>query len=175
MTKIPSSPRTSGLSDQASDRVFVDEIVAAHRDTPGALLPVLHEIQRRCGYIPRASIARIASGLNLSRAEVHGVVGFYHDFRTEPPGHHVIRICRAESCQAMGAVALQKHIEDKTGASVGESSADGEFTIEPVYCFGNCACSPAVMIDGELYGRVTNDAVDAALERARDRASREGT
>jgi formate dehydrogenase subunit gamma len=157
--------RTSSSEAGEIDLTAIDEIVAAHRDLPGALLPILHEIQHRFGYIPHDAVARIASGLNLSRAEVHGVVSFYHDFRIEPPGRRVIRLCRAESCQAMGAVALEAHIVRAIGAGVGQTSPDGEFTLEAVYCFGNCACSPALMIDDQLYGRATPQSFDAAIAR----------
>lgn len=156
-TKHPSTP------PDGFDPVAVDQIVAAHRDLPGALLPILHEINRHFGYIPHQAVAVIAAGLNLSRAEVHGVVSFYHDFRSAPPGRHVIRICRAESCQAMGSSALEDHIARAIGAAVGQASADAEFSFEAVYCFGNCACSPALEIDGELQGRATARTFDAAL------------
>jgi formate dehydrogenase subunit gamma len=145
------------------DPAAVDQIIAAHRDLPGALLPILHQLKRHFGYIPHQAVALIAAGLNLSRAEVHGVVSFYHDFRTAPPGRHVIRICRAESCQAMGSAALEDHIARAIGASVGQTSDGAEFFFEAVYCFGNCACSPALEIDGELQGRATPRTFDAAL------------
>jgi len=156
-------PMISPSPSSAADLAAVDEIVARLHELPGAMLPILHEIKRRFGYIPHDAVARIAAGLNLSRAEVHGVVSFYHDFRTEPPGRHVIRVCRAESCQAMGAVALEEHVIRTIGASFGQTSADGEFTLEPVYCFGNCACSPAIMFDDTLIGRASAAAFDAAL------------
>ena len=159
--------KTSRAADGEIDLGAIDEIVAERRELPGAMLPILHEIQRRFGFIPHGAVDRIAAGLNLSRAEVHGVVSFYHDFRTEPPGRHVIRICRAESCQAMGAVALEEHIARAIGAKIGQTSADGEFSLEAVYCFGNCACSPALMIDGDLHGRATPSAFDAALAMRR--------
>ncbi len=160
MQKLSSSPADF-------DPAVVDEIIAARRDLPGALLPILHEVNHRFGYIPRQAVALIAAGLNLSRAEVHGVVSFYHDFRTAPPGRHVIRICRAESCQAMGSAALEDHISRAIGARVGQTSDSGEFTFEAVYCFGNCACSPALAIDGELQGRATPLKFDAAMARLR--------
>ncbi|MFZ1889796.1 MAG: formate dehydrogenase subunit gamma [Candidatus Binataceae bacterium] len=154
----PSSPPRDDF-----DQAVVDQIIAAHRDLSGALLPILHEINRHFGYIPHQAVAVIAAGLNLSRAEVHGVVSFYHDFRSVPPGRHVIRICRAESCQAMGSSALEDHIARAIGASVGQTSDGAEFFFEAVYCFGNCACSPALEIDGELQGRATPRTFDAAL------------
>lgn len=148
----------------------IDEIVARHAGRAGAMLPILHEVNARFGYIPHAAIEKIAAGLNLSRAEVHGVVSFYHDFRTQPPGHHLVRICRAESCQAMGAVALEEHIARAIGTRLGHTSDGGEFSFEAVYCFGNCACSPAVTIDGELLGRATAQSFDAALATRRNRS-----
>ena len=154
----PSSPPRDDF-----DQAVVNQIIAAHRDLSGALLPILHEINRHFGYIPHQAVAVIAAGLNLSRAEVHGVVSFYHDFRSVPPGRHVIRICRAESCQAMGSSALEDHIARAIGASVGQTSDGAEFFFEAVYCFGNCACSPALEIDGELQGRATPRTFDAAL------------
>ncbi|MGB6553456.1 MAG: formate dehydrogenase subunit gamma [Candidatus Binataceae bacterium] len=158
---MPTKPSSSRSAD--FDSATIDKIIAARRDLPGALLPILHEINRHFGYIPPQAVAVIAAGLNLSRAEVHGVVSFYHDFRTAAPGRHVIRICRAESCQAMGSAALEDHITRTIGAGVGQTSDGGEFTFEAVYCFGNCACSPALAIDGELHGRATPLKFDAAL------------
>lgn len=148
----------------------IASIAAALKDTPGALLPILHEVQDRFGYIPPASVPLIAKALNLSIAEVHGVVSFYHDFRSEPPGRNTIRLCRAESCQAMGAVALAEHVKQRLAIDFGQTSADGAFTLEPVYCLGNCACSPAITVNGELYGRVTAERFDrvvAALSAAK--------
>jgi formate dehydrogenase subunit gamma len=136
------------------DARLIDEIVAGLAYKPGALMLVLHAVNKRVGYIPPDAVPAIARGLNLSRAEVHGVISFYHDFRTERPGRKVIRVCRAESCQAMGAVALAEHIESRLGIKFGQTSADGNFTLEPVYCLGNCACSPAIVIGEDLYGRV---------------------
>ena len=131
---------------------------------PGALLPVLHAIQDQFGYIDGAAIPLVAEVLNLSVAEVHGVIGFYHDFRQQPPGRHVWRVCRAESCQAMGCEALIRHIEGRVGAKMGETSADLSVTIEAVYCLGNCALSPALMLDGKLYGRVSAAKADVLLD-----------
>ncbi|HEY6395350.1 MAG TPA: formate dehydrogenase subunit gamma [Candidatus Binataceae bacterium] len=145
----------------------IDAIIARFVREPGALMLVLHEMQDTFGCIPPESIAVIAAGLNLSRAEVHGVVTFYRDFRRERPGRHTIAVCRAESCQAMGGNALAEHIKTRLGIDFGRTSADGSFTLEPVYCLGNCACSPAVMIDHELRGRVSPAGFDAICERLR--------
>lgn len=141
----------------------VDDALARLRTLQGALLPILHAVQDELGYVPAEAVARIATGLNLSRAEVHGVVSFYHYFRSAPAGHHTIRLCRAEACQAMNQQALEAHAKRVLGIDFHQTTASGQFTIEPVYCLGNCACSPAMMIDGELYGRVTPDRFDAVI------------
>ena len=136
----------------------------------GALLPILHALQEEFGYIHSDAIPLIAGALNISQAEVHGVIGFYRDFRTTPPGRHIMRVCRAESCQAMGCDALIRHIEDRSGVQLGETTADGSLTLEPVFCLGNCALSPAVMLDGEPYGRVSPRVADFLVDSARGRA-----
>jgi formate dehydrogenase subunit gamma len=133
---------------------------------PGALLPILHALQEQFGYIDRAAIPLIADALNISHAEVHGVISFYHDFRHSPPGRHVLRLCRSESCQSMGCDRLIRHVEGRLGTNMGETTADGGFTIEPVYCLGNCALSPAVMLDGKLYGRVSSEVADFLIDSA---------
>lgn len=132
-----------------------------------ALLPSLHRIQERFGYIPDHAIAELAKTHNVAQAEVIGVLGFYHDFRRTPPGRRRLQICRAESCQAMGADALAKHISQVLGIEFGATTADGEVTLEAAYCLGNCACSPAVVLDGELYGRVSLECLDAMLVEAK--------
>ena len=135
---------------------------------PGALLPILHGIQEELGYIPPDAVPMIASSLNLSRAEVHGVITFYHDFRDTAPGRHQIHICRAESCQAVGGDALVAHAEKTLGVTFHETTADGTITLEPIYCLGNCALSPAITIDRQVHGRVTParfDALVAGLEQ----------
>ena len=139
---------------------IIDEIVARVGDQPNALMPLLHAVQERLGHIPADAVPEIARALNLSRAEVHGVISFYHDFRTAPPGRSIIRVCRAESCQAMGAVELAAHIQKRLGIEFGQSSADGAYTLEPVYCLGNCACSPAIVVGADIHGRVTPDRFD---------------
>jgi formate dehydrogenase subunit gamma len=147
------------------DKSAVEAIAHALKDRPGALTLILRRVQDQLGWVPPDSIPILAQILNLSRAEVHGVVSFYHDFRHEPPGVNVIKVCRAESCQAMGAVALADYIKQRLKCDFGATSADRAFTLDPVYCLGNCACSPAVMINGELVGRVTPERFDAALAR----------
>jgi formate dehydrogenase subunit gamma len=146
-----------------SSRDTVLNIVSHLRDQPGALLPILHAIQDALGFVPPAAVVLIADGLNLSRAEVHGVISFYHHFRDNRPGRHTIHLCRAEACQSMDARALEAHVKQRLGIGLHETTPDGGFSFEPVYCLGNCACSPALMIDGDLYGRVTPDRFDALL------------
>ena len=117
--------------------------------------------------MPHEAIERIADALNLSRADVHGVMTYYHDFRSEPPGRTVLKVCRAESCQAMGSDRLEAHCADQHGAAPGATSADGELTVESIYCLGNCALSPAVQIDGKVHGRVSTERLDALLQAAK--------
>jgi formate dehydrogenase subunit gamma len=147
----------------SGDKTIVESIAHALKDKPGALMPILRRIQDELGWVPRDSVPVLAEILNLTRAEVHGVLSFYHDFRHEPPGRVVVKVCRAESCQAMGGLALAEHVKHRLGCEFGVTSADGIFTLEPVYCLGNCACSPAVVINGELLGRVTPERFDAAV------------
>ena len=141
--------------------------IAGEKDKPGALLPILHGIQDRIGHIPPEAVPVIADVLNLSRAEVHGVISFYHYFRQTPPGRHTVQICQAESCQAMGSAKLTAHAKQHLGIDFHQTTVDEEFSLEPVYCLGNCACSPAVMIDDEVYGRVSNGRLEQLLETAR--------
>ena len=129
-------------------------IVADLRFLEGPLLPILHEVQQEFGYVPQEAMPVIAEELNLSRAEVHGVVTFYHDYRDHPAGRHVLKLCRAEACQTMGGDALAERVKALLGIDFHQTTLDGGVTLEPVYCLGLCACAPAVMLDGELYGRV---------------------
>jgi formate dehydrogenase subunit gamma len=143
----------------------------ALRDLPGALLPVLHAVQDTVGYVPDDAVPLIAHELNLSRAEVHGVISFYHHFRTHPAGRHVVRLCRAEACQALGARALEAHAKKTLGIDFHETTKDGAITLEAVYCLGNCGCGPSVMIDpDEIRARVTPDAFDALVSGLRKAA-----
>jgi formate dehydrogenase subunit gamma len=151
------------------DPEAVEAIAARLKDRPGALMLILHEVQDRFGYVARDSVPIIARALNLSRAEVHGVVTFYHDFRHHPPGRDVIRLCRAESCQAMGAIALADHVRGRLGVQFGETTSDGAFTLEAVYCLGNCGCSPAMVLNDELYGRVSPARFDELLAERKER------
>jgi formate dehydrogenase subunit gamma len=163
----PHGARDDGLWDEATAR----SIIAAHSQRPGATLPILHALQAAFGYVPRQSHAIIADALNLSRAEIYGVVSFYHDFRAAPPGRHVLKICRAEACQAMGAAALAEDALRAAGAAWGGTAADGSITIEPTYCLGLCACAPAALLDGEPVGRLTAAGLDAIVTRCREHAA----
>ena len=148
----------------------IGRVLEERKHLPGALLPILHGIQDALGYVPREAIAQIALALNLSRAEIHGVVSFYHHFRTSPPGRHTVYLCRAESCQSMGANQLVEHAKAKLGVDFHETTRDGAFTLEPVYCLGNCACSPAMMIDEEVFGRVTPERFEEVVGNMRGAA-----
>lgn len=140
------------------------EIVAEHASLEGPLMPVLHAVQETFGQVPEEAIPFLAQAYNLSRAEVHGVVTFYHDFRHELPGKHVLKLCRAEACQSMGCEALVARAEDKLGVECGNTTADGRVTFEAVYCLGLCATAPSAMIDGHVVGRLTPKKLDAILK-----------
>lgn len=142
------------MLDSAVTRERVEEILTAHRDMEGALLPILHAIQADFGHIPQEALPLIARDLNLSRAEVHGVMSFYHDFRAAPAGRHVLKLCRAEACQSMGADRLAEHARGQLGIEWHETTKDGAVTLEPVFCLGLCACGPAAIVDGKLVGRL---------------------
>jgi formate dehydrogenase subunit gamma len=144
----------------------VQRILQLHANEPGALLPILHDVQDALGYIPAHAVPVIAEAQNLSRAEVHGVVTYYHHFRSEPAGRHVIQICRAEACQSMGADALLAHAELRLGCGAHGTTSDGAFTLEPAFCLGLCASSPAMTLDDQPHARVTPKAFDALLAQA---------
>jgi len=146
------------------DSSIAHEIINQFGSRPEMLVQILHALLERYGFISDDAIRQLADELNLSRAEVHGVVSFYHDFRTEPPGDHIVKICQAEACQAMGSRALTQHAETRLGVSMHETTTDGSVTLEPVYCLGNCACSPAVMVDDRVYGRVDDGKLDGLLD-----------
>ena len=137
---------------------------------PGALLPILHALQDEFGYIDKAAVPLIAGVLNLSHAEVHGTISFYHDFRHSPAGKHVLKMCRAEACQSMGCENTIRHVENKLGVRLGETTDDRSFTVDAVYCLGHCALSPAVMLDGKLYGRVSREVADFLIDSAQRHA-----
>ena len=146
------------------DPEIARDVIADLKHLPGATLPILHAPQDRFGYVDAAAVPLIADALNLSRAEIHGVVTFYHHFRQEPAGAHVVQLCRAEACQSMGCRELERHAEARLGVAMGGTRADGRATLEAVYCLGNCALSPAVMIDGELHGRVDPARFDELID-----------
>lgn len=144
---------------------MVREDVDALKHKPGALLPILHAVQNRIGYIPEGAVTIIAESLRQTRAEVHGVISFYHHFRTHPVGSHVIHVCRAEACQAMGGRMLESHIKDRLGVDYHGTTADNEFTLEPVYCLGNCACAPSIRVNDDIHGRVTPQKFDRLADK----------
>ena len=146
----------------------IEAHIASHKNMPGALLPLLHAIQDDIGYVPEQSYPFISKALALSIAEVHGVVTFYHHFRTHPVGKHILQICRAESCQAMGSEKLEADVKAQLGVDFHQTTADGTITLLPVYCLGNCACSPAVMMDEEVYGRMDKQKVAELVSEVRN-------
>ena len=154
----------SAVAAPAADEKRILAIVERHAHRDGPLIEVLHEVQAAFGCVPPGAVPVIARALNLSRAEVHGVVTFYHHFRSKAPGRHVLQICRAESCQAAGGRALERHATQKLGIGFGETTPDGRLSLEAVYCLGLCACSPAAMLDQDVYGRVTPERLDAILD-----------
>ena len=149
---------------------IVESVIESHQGKIGALLPVLHSIQDKLGHIPPESISMMAAAMSLSRAEIHGVMSFYHDFRGEPAGENILHLCRAEACQAMGSRELEHHAKERLGIDYGETTPDGLFTLEPVYCLGNCACSPSLRVNDELHARVTAEKFDDLIAQmeARD-------
>jgi formate dehydrogenase subunit gamma len=159
------NPTSTGKASSTTEAV-VRKIAATHRGQRGALLPILHAVQEALGCVPPEAIPVLADELNLSRADVHGVVTFYHDFRTEPAGRTTVRVCRAEACQAVGAGRLVSHLRDRYGVSLGETSRDGSLTAEQVFCLGNCALGPAVQVNGRLHGRVDEVRLSSILDEA---------
>lgn len=149
------------------ENAAIDALISQHQQRPGALMPLLHAIQDTVGFVPESSYVKISKALALSVAEVHGVVTFYHHFRTHRAGRHIMQLCRAESCQAMGSEALEAHAKKCLGVDYHQTTADGAITLEPVYCLGNCALSPAVMMDEEVYGRITPAELDALIAEAK--------
>jgi formate dehydrogenase subunit gamma len=143
------------------------EIIAAHADREGATLPILHALQAAFGCVPAAAVPMVAGALNLTRAEVHGIVSFYHDFRAEPPGRHVLRLCRAEACQSLGAEAVADHVRQRLGVDWHDTTADGAVTLQPVFCLGLCAVGPSALLDDAPLARLDEARIDSALERAR--------
>ena len=150
-------------SEKFLEEVDISSMVDQFQGLPGALLPLLHAVQSRDGYVSPSFVPAIAEGLNLSRAEIHGVISFYPDFHTQPQGQHLVQVCRAEACQAMGSRKLEAHVKKVLGVNYGETTADGRVTLEPVYCLGNCACSPSIRIDDIIYARVDGAIFDQLI------------
>lgn len=163
--QVPQNQASPNLEDT------INTIVAAHAGQIGALMPILHAVQAQYGFVPEGAIPLLARQLNLSRAEVHGVMHFYHDFRSQPAGKHVIQVCRAEACQAMGSAELEEHVKELLGIGFGQTTADGQFSLEPVYCLGNCACTPSVRIDDDIHARVTPKRFEQLLQSLLEPAS----
>ena len=145
---------------------LVREIAASHEGQRGALLPILHAIQEAFGCVPPEAIPVLADELNLSRADVHGVVSFYHDFRSAPAGRTTVRICRGEACQAVGAERLVSHLRDRCGISLGDTPPEGSLTVEQVFCLGNCALGPAAQVNGRLVGRLNDARLSSIVDKA---------
>ncbi len=163
---IPIKPEPAS-SLTAAQRLLVLDVCARHEGMAGALLPILHAIQESLGFVPRDAVPLVAHALNLSLAELHGVITFYHYFKQERPGRHTVHLCRAEACQAVGAMRLETHAKQSLGIDYHGTTADGAVTLEPVYCLGNCALGPSIMIDDRPYGRVTAARFDELMTQAR--------
>jgi len=156
------------MTSEDYDKQAASKIIEQFDSRPEMLVQILHAFLDRFGWITDEAIRQLASELNLSRADVHGVVSYYHDFRTSPPGKHIVKICEAEACQSMGSRELSEHAQESLGLGMHESNDD--VTLEPVYCLGNCACSPAIMVDGKTFGRVSTNRFDeivATMNEAR--------
>jgi formate dehydrogenase subunit gamma len=161
-------PQPSGTQSKLADVAGrTSAVIAAHVHLEGSLLPILHGIQDEFGFVPTDSLPVIADALNISKAEVHGVVTFYHDYRSQPAGRHVLKLCQAEACQSMDSDKVAAMVKQALGIGFHETSKDGSVTLEPVYCLGLCACAPAAMLDGEVIGRVHADAIDEIVAEIR--------
>ncbi len=156
---------TPVLSDQ--QKKSLDDILARLKDDPGPLFPILHAIQDEFGWVPDETVPSIAKALNRSRAEIHGVITFYHHFRTHPVGKHMIQVCRAEACQSMGSVALECHAKESLGIDYHGTTADGQISLEAVYCLGNCALSPSIRVNDDIVGRVSKERFDEVIAELR--------
>ena len=152
------------MLDSASTIARVEDTLARHQGMEGALLPILHAIQAEFGHVPQDVLPVVAKAMNISRAEVHGVMSFYHDFREVPAGRHVVKLCRAEACQSVGADRLAEQAKAMLGLDWHETSKDGAVTLEPIFCLGLCACGPAALVDGKLVGRVDEAKLTALVE-----------
>ena len=155
INRPPNTPPIAALAGEPLERLQV--IISRHLGDEGPLLPILHDVQAEWGMIPEAAQLVIAEALGMSRAEIHGVVSFYHDFRQKPAGRHVLRLCRAEACQSVGADALAEQVRQALGIDWHETTADGRLTLEPVFCLGLCACGPSAQLDDRLVGRATTE------------------
>jgi formate dehydrogenase subunit gamma len=158
------------MTVQLSEREIADRvgaIVDERAGLEGPLLPILHGVQAEFGFVPQPALKLIAAKLNLSRAEVHGVMSFYHDFREAPAGRHVLKLCRAEACQAMGGDRIAEVAQEKLGIGFNETAEDGSVTLEPVYCLGLCACGPSALLDGRVIGRLDDDRLDTIVKEVR--------
>ena len=151
-------------ANSADTRERLDAIILMHRDREGPLLPILHDVQTEWGHIPEDAQPVIAAALGMTRAEIHGVVSFYHDFRDRPAGRHVLRLCRAEACQSMGADALADELREALGIDFHQTTPDGKLTLEPVFCLGLCACGPAALVDDKLVGMLTPKKVEKLID-----------
>ncbi|OEY67935.1 formate dehydrogenase subunit gamma [Marinobacter sp. X15-166B] len=154
----PQPEASLAAGDWTPDMIRAEVNALKHK--PGALLPILHAIQDRVGYIPEGAVPIVAELMQQTRAEVHGVISFYHYFRTRPVGSHVLQVCRAEACQARGGRELERHIQTRLGVAYQGTTSDNEFTLEPVYCLGNCACGPSISVNNEVHGRMTPQKFD---------------
>jgi formate dehydrogenase subunit gamma len=159
---------TKGPKSEAAswDAAEARRIAEAYRGLDGALLPILHALQDHFGYVDDAAVPDLADLLDLSRAEVHGVITFYHDFRRKPPARHALHLCRAEACQSVGARPLETHVKKKLGIDYHHETPDGRWSLGGIYCLGNCACGPSALIDGEIHGRLTAERLDALMREA---------
>jgi len=148
----------------------IKQLIDKFQNKPGALLPLMHAIQDDLGFVPEEAYPLIAKAYQLSIAEIHGFVTFYHHFRRKPSGKNILHICRAESCQSMGSESIEQYCKDKLGIDYHETTADNTLTLEPIYCLGNCACSPAVMINEKVIGRVTQSKIDQIITESKIKA-----
>jgi formate dehydrogenase subunit gamma len=144
----------------------LNAITSRFKTLPGGLMPLLHAVKNEFGHVPPGAVAAIAKSMNLSRAEVHGVISFYHDFHTSPRGQTTVQVCRAEACQAMGSRQLEEHVKQKLRIDYGETTLDNKYTLEPVYCLGNCACAPSIRINDDIHARVSPERFDQLLARS---------
>ncbi|MBB6413462.1 formate dehydrogenase subunit gamma [Mesorhizobium sangaii] len=158
---MPMQPASTEITSRTT------AIIQELKGLEGPLLPILHGIQEEFGHVPQDALPVIAEALNISRAEVHGVVTFYHDYRRHPAGRHVLKLCQAESCQSMGSDAIAAKLKQLLGIGFHETTRDGSVTLEPVYCLGLCACSPAAMLDGEVIGRLDDEKLDEIVAEVR--------